>query len=699
MSTRPFNVLIDQDRDGEFQKPTDDVSEHLMGPIGLTASRGRERARLNSPVMAGDFSAGLYNIESQFNDLEPGMAVQWATTGDAGGSLFELEGGGELELEDGGGSLSLGDRPALVIATTILDIPVENPEFPLPSVTLPCKGNLSTLRGKTISTALYQGKTTDELLNIILDEAGWPADKRSIQVGLTAHAVWFLYKADAFQAAEDLQFSEGPGAIIYESRDGWFVFENRDARSTQSRSTMVQATYTDQEGRVRITRQKNFQDIIQAVGITVEEREAQPVAPIWELDSELVLGANEVWKRRFTTSEPFINALLPDSLAVNTIFTLTGSQPLTAGNFKLEYLGVQSSTLAYTLTAGAAETALETLYGAGNLSCWGGPLNVAPIFCELINDYATLSITILPTVVSNTLNPGNIPGVINVRDVRDGGLQSEQQAIVPSGILTAGIWSADITTSGGSGSTNDLPYNATAADVAQEFIDIPLLSLSNTSATGGPLNTAEIIVDFEDLFENIANIIINQTGIMMQTPGATVDIAVSQQGGIADYYITAGTISQIHLSPTDGVTSLLTVIAGPGGATVTGLRVRGQSMPVIRTQEVLYPEDTEDRIADGEDIKIYRPPVLSSVSQATALVIAMLYVLYYEVIRETIKVIVTTSTDSPEMDAEILQEISNRIHAVNEHLNIDGAYIIDKIRHSEAGLLFISEYDCEKVLS
>lgn len=710
-----FEFLLDADGDLDFDDADEDISAYVMSQSNVTCSRGKDAATSFASPAAGTYNALVLNVDKRFSPgytLSPyynirmaGKRVRWLTTGSAGEG-FDLIGGDDFELI-GGGSLDLTGAPKRVIWTGRLQRFLQHPEKDQRTVEMPSLSMLSRLVGKNVSTQVYQGITTSAAISVILDLAGWPADERIISTGQTVLTWWWWDSTmgDAFQAIVALLQSEGPGASVYDNASGYFVFEDRDYRTTTSRCTIPQATYTDMDSRVQppFEYDENEQNVIEACAITIEEREAQPLSQIWSLGEELVLAPNEVWKRRFVTSDPFINAQVPSPIAGNTIFTLTGSHPLIAGTFKLEYLGVRTSSLAYNVTAGAAETALEDLYGAGNVSCSGGPLNVAPIFCELINEYAELNITTFPTVVDSTLNPVSIPGGITVEEIFPGGAGFiERQRLSPAGVLVSGTWAAEITFDAATHQTADLAYDATAQDIADAFAAI--FNLEDTTAFHGPINTTPVEVNFIQItLENIENVIIIQDPLdplMMQTPGATVDIAVSQAGGIADYVVVAGGVASITLDRITGKAATVIVEADGTGLTLTGLRTRGQSVIVVRSDEVLYPEDTDERIADGEDIKVFRPAALSGVTRATAEIITMLFVLFYLNPRPSIVLTIINSIYKAEMDGELQREVSDLIALSLDQLGIvNENYFVEKKNVDLVGTRLITTLHCEKALA
>jgi len=116
------------------------------------------------------------------------------------------------------------------------------------ALSIGCFGTFTRLQNLQITTALYSAKRTDELLTILLDAAGWPADKRRLAIGDSTVAYFWMSNESIFERILNILATEGPGAKIYEEPDGTFVFENRNFRGTQSRSLNPQVLIFDQQG-------------------------------------------------------------------------------------------------------------------------------------------------------------------------------------------------------------------------------------------------------------------------------------------------------------------------------------------------------------------------------------------------------------------------------------------------------------------
>lgn len=672
----PFFIFHDFDGDGEFDKTEEDMTPYLDGSQDIVWTRGRNSHRRFDPAQAGEFGTDLRDPDGRFSpwntesdlagQLGPGNLIQIQTKPSAGGS-FALASGDTLELASGD-TLELAGTPGRVVGTFLSDGFPPGARWEDPRVRYRGIGVISRLVDTFITGGVYQLIKISAALHLVLDKIGWPEDKRLIDESLTS-LLWFHPEGAAIELVARLVRTEGFGAEWGEDADGNFFFYNREYRQTNPRATMSQMLFTDLDFRVvDLAPDKNLRDVIKACRATIEEKAPAALAEIWNHGDPLVLGPNEEDTIEISGGGLFINAQTPTDVASNTIWKFEGDQALTEGTFKGKYLGQITAALNFNDSASDFQTAFEALSTImpGNISFSGGPLNVAPVFGELIGAFEGVPITDVPEIVDSTLNPVSIPGAVNVREVRKGGLQYEIQALDPTGILTAGVIAIDIVTSGGSGSTNDLPYDATADDIAQEFRDIAGLALSNTEGAGGPLDQGPVILDFADWFEDLPDLVVNQTGVMMQAPGATVNVEVSQTGGIPDLVVIDGDLAEIELLETSGSTVPLRVKAGPDGLTLS-VRVRAQSLEVVRTQKVTYPPNTM-----LPQNKIDTPDIYPDITRADALLNCQGRVEFYQDPPGTGVITYEAEIDSPEVVDRLFRlRQADKIRVTNARAHLD----------------------------
>ena len=104
---------------------------------------------------------------------------------------------------------------------------------------------LDFLSRAKISTALYPDYKSGQIINLILDEAGWSSQERVIDDGYTTYpyTVWFL--ETALQAIQDVTiFEQG---FSYIDHRGYFIFEDRNHRLRETRSKVSQYSFDDDD--------------------------------------------------------------------------------------------------------------------------------------------------------------------------------------------------------------------------------------------------------------------------------------------------------------------------------------------------------------------------------------------------------------------------------------------------------------------
>lgn len=695
----PINTYIDFDADSVFTGTGEDVSERVDGDIGSTWSRGKDQIRQFAAAAAGQLAFVLTNLSEDYSPgntgsplyglVVPDRKARIQTSG-AAGQGFDFVDGTDFNFVDAT-SFDEQGLPARVIWTG-RTINYAYDQTRGRNVGVSCLGNLSRLRGKTISTALFQNILTSDFLDAVLDEAGWPAGERSIQTGLTTLSFAWVDNEDAFDVVERIRATEGPGASLYEDANGFIVFENRDARETQTRSTVSQATFTASEHMTAFGHESNFDDTIEAAVIQVDERQIQGQTAIWELGASETFLANEVKRYQIRTGgDPFINAVLPSATPNDTIITLTPDTTLTSGTFKLRFREVvTASTVDWNSTAAEFQTALEGLstIGSGNISCAGGPINTSPIHCTLTGIFAGQSITDLIEAVNAVLNPVSAPAFVEAFTIQNGnGLLTERQGIRPSAALTGGSfaldWDGDF-----SGTIN---YND---DIAAVEAAVDMQYIGNV-VTGGRLDqgvgfSINLLVSTDEPEPTVVEL----TAITANVGTASISSAVSTQGGVADYVLTAGSISWT-LNRTSGANALLTGTAGGTGCTLTGngVRVRGQLVSVVRSHQVSFPEDITN-IPLG---KIYRPNIKPEITLENARQFTEMFVERSSVPRATVTVQTITSLFDPANDALYAREVSDRVHLTMPHLHIDSDWHIENLSQQVVGLALVTTYGCEEI--
>lgn len=210
----------------DYPDPLGDVTSDVLGEGSWSSSYGRDQARQLSPAAAGTAGWTLCNVgrvyspenaaSPLFNNLGPGRRTEFRV--DLDGTDYALFTG---RIDDFNVKADFGDRNGTF---TGLD-------------------GLGDLRVINLSTAVYFGLRTGQIVNIILDEAGWDPGLRDIDVGATFPRYWWAEGKDALTALLEMVQAEGPPSVVYVAPDGTLVFKDRHHRLQDAVSRVSQATF------------------------------------------------------------------------------------------------------------------------------------------------------------------------------------------------------------------------------------------------------------------------------------------------------------------------------------------------------------------------------------------------------------------------------------------------------------------------
>lgn len=301
-----YQMAIDWVGDGDFTDPGDDVTGDVIDDISITY--GRDQDRQFSPAAVGSAAARLNNTDRTYSpeytssvlngNLDPARDSKMIVT--YSGNTYGLFRG---RIDDFTVKADFSDRTANF---TFLD-------------------GLSLLQGFPLSTGLYSGMRTGELIDTILTLAGWTGN-RIIDTGATIVRHWWADGVDALSAIQDLVSSEGPPAIAYQSPNGSFVFRDRHHRLLNGQSLDRQATFASAAFNCSSPPASGFgftepfsyangwRDITNAVTFDVAERTADSERTVvWTYDSTISLAIGESFTVTMSGSDPFTDALVPVS--------------------------------------------------------------------------------------------------------------------------------------------------------------------------------------------------------------------------------------------------------------------------------------------------------------------------------------------------------------------------------------------------
>ena len=697
----PVLLQIDTDGDGIYDL---DVTADVISAI--ECSRGKDQIRELSPSAAGRMTFTLNNTSEAYTLLTKGLLVQLSSLGVSGDGLL-FEDGEPWLFEDGEGWL-LENSPAIILWTGYTDdiVPQVDPRGQIVSITVSCLGPLSRLVGINISTPYLEDRTTAELLHEVCDKAGWPEALRDFDIGLT-NVTSFCGDGDAYSIAEKIRMTEGPWATLGESRDGKITFRNRDYRITNPSSTTEQATYADTDVMTQgFQPDRNEKDIIKGVRIQTVERELQPIDKVWDYGQELVIEANATARVKVRgLSEPFSNAQIPSATGTNAeqlirAVDLAGAAvELTSGSGVLEWNGQQTGSIAYNATASDCQTELEGLsnIGAGNVLCYGGPLNVAAIGVLF---RGTLKETVQPliTFVSGNFNATNIPASVTIRQTKelDVGVDQEFTAFPSVNPLTGGSFKFKFSSLS---TTGTILHTASAANIQTALENTSLFDPSDVSVSGGPITSADVVITIHDSLFGAPvplPVIVSSTLIASQ-PNAKLVISEVAKGTGPDFVITAGAIVGIEFANdvNSGLRVDMLIEADSGGATLAGLQMRGQTAKVIRNQEATYPEDLST-IEDTTPGAIYPPDILQEIALPDAQSFARMIVEHYANPLPHADQLNELGMYDPATYGQFIHEQGDRVRLINAQEQVNHPYFVERIIQRFEGIRSYTTLQCER---
>ena len=347
-----YEVMIDRLNAGDFLDPYDDVSERVLANPGLSVEWGRDQARSLAPPMIGACSFALNNQDGAISSedgsspwyqlLKPNRPFRAsASRGDpipyrsslAYHTATPYRGVDWFPLFSGYTN-GIRQLPAIGQRTVEFD----------------AIGMAARLQRTTISLPLSTNIRTDQAVTEVLDEVGWPADKRTLSTGDTTLREWWVNERTAWAVLVELLASEGPGATMYEDPYGYLHFENRNYRTLASRSTTSQATFYDTADggdlyHIAIEYDSHWEDIFNRATLDTKRRELQSLQVVWTLGESISPAAGTPIEIRIKTTDPFQDAVAP---VLTTDYTVTGGTVSTA----ISWTDAASTVLTVTNTSG-----------------------------------------------------------------------------------------------------------------------------------------------------------------------------------------------------------------------------------------------------------------------------------------------------------------------------------------------------------
>jgi hypothetical protein len=192
-------------------------------------------------------------------------------------------------------------------------------------VRLSTLGLLGKLIGQRVSVPVSPLFRTDNAISALLDEVGWPADQRRIEIASATFLYWWCDDRSPWDAMVEVLASEGPGAAIYiDPETDIFHFEGRNYRTTETRSTDSQATFYGENASglyyTALTYEPGFDQIVNRATVLTRRRTVGTLQSVWEYGDTLTIPPSETRTLIARPSTPFTDPVTPVDV---TDFTTT----------------------------------------------------------------------------------------------------------------------------------------------------------------------------------------------------------------------------------------------------------------------------------------------------------------------------------------------------------------------------------------
>ena len=235
MVVASYKLQVDWNNDGDWGDPGEEID---MGRVrGITCSFGRDRAsQLTGRSKAGTLRATLDNRSGDYNQFNadspiygnilPGRPVRLLGTSTTQSDQAIWQG---YLLRITPQVFLGGDATAILEAT----------------------GPLGQINLDQIEVAMVTSQRTDQVVDDILDAAGWAAGSsyRTLDTGKTTITRYWKSATYTVPALQEVESTEG--GFIREGKDGKIIFDNRHHRLSGVGLTS-QATYSDASGAARV---------------------------------------------------------------------------------------------------------------------------------------------------------------------------------------------------------------------------------------------------------------------------------------------------------------------------------------------------------------------------------------------------------------------------------------------------------------
>jgi hypothetical protein len=247
-ATIDIEAHVSWDGTGSFDGPDDDITPDVVAEAGILVAEGRQDSMTLSPPRIGDGKVTVWNQGGTYSQERADSPIYQRVV-PARPVRFRVAHGTRTLYRShilyrshrpyrGRGMFPLGRHLIRDISQTTT--------FGQQQVELTTLGYETVLTKSVVTVGVMTAPRVDQCITALLDAVAWPTDKRSVAVADTTLLYWWCDERHPWDAMLELLQAEGPG-VFYVDADGVFHFENRNYRTTATRSTVSQASFFDQD--------------------------------------------------------------------------------------------------------------------------------------------------------------------------------------------------------------------------------------------------------------------------------------------------------------------------------------------------------------------------------------------------------------------------------------------------------------------
>lgn len=411
-----YTLTIDWDDNGIVTGTGEAVTGDVLGDGTWTFTYGRDQARQLRPPRIGAAGFALCNADRVYSPENTSSPIA-DDMGVAAPVAFDVNHNGT-------------DYP---LFRGFVDDFTVHPDFANRTVAFDAIDRLARLQNTELSTAVYTALRTGQIINIILDEVGWPTDERDIDVGGTFTRFWWAEGVDAFTALREIIAAEGPPAVAYTDGAGVFVYKDRHHRLLDANSTTSQATFDapafDCDSRpvtgfsytAPFEYAHGWRDIVNTVDASVDELQADPDHEVvWRAESLTSLTSGQTISLTAITNDPVIDAITPvegvdltssGAGTVTAVLLRTSGRSITinltasGGDATVTSLQLRARpiTVGRTVTISQSDPGSVTRNGVRRYSDqipWATPNDVQAVANQIVGNYAVRRPTVRMRIVA-----------------------------------------------------------------------------------------------------------------------------------------------------------------------------------------------------------------------------------------------------------------------------------------------------------